>query len=513
MTVCNTPTGQPMPVIQDAPCRRAALWILTPLILVLSLYPGHALESWEAFNAKLVAGISLSVQHPIFISLVERAVTFLPFGLLVYWRAERFRGRVPLAIFSVGAFALALEVLQCAFEGRHGRATDFILATFFGTIGIALGAWLGDRPTPARIRRSAQTILGLLNVTAGGLALVSLSGADLRDWDCGYPLLVANEFDRSRPWIGRIDGLVLYAGPFSATDVRRLRTLSLDGMAKRANPNAAKTFDVGGEGTANSRKLNLNASNLLSLPSEDDHWQLTAGGIEITQSTMLRAQVATEDFCRAMTFSNEFAVEIIIDGLGRRQGGPARILTQSIGPTFRNFMLGEENGHVVARVRTPINGLNGSHLQLRSDDPVLDKGRVHVVFLYTRGAAHLYVNGVEAAEPLRYYEKTLLTEEQAIPTAALAACLFVFMGMIVPYAFISRSMRRRLAQTYLACSVVPTVVAVTLSAWKGYELDWKLFLAAMLAPPFGTLIGLAMRSIHAKAVGLSRKQAWQGYAS
>ena len=101
--------------------------------------------------AELGAGATFALHPPAVITLLERLVTFLPFGVLTHreFARRQFRQASLWAGGFVLAFALAIEALQIPVEGRHARLSDLMVAVALGAAGILISGWVGEPPARA----------------------------------------------------------------------------------------------------------------------------------------------------------------------------------------------------------------------------------------------------------------------------------------------------------------------------------------------------------------------------
>jgi hypothetical protein len=390
-------------------------------------------------------------------------------------------------------------VTQGCVESRHARLTDFLLATLFGCIGAGVGSWFGMRPEAHRVRRLllAALIIGNLVVTA--IAAQSMVGAEIDEWDCSYPLLVANELSEDRPWLGRIRGLAIYPVALSAADVERLAAAPLSregvGLRRQAGALALYAFDATYRQAAPQLLRDGPREDLLLPRSGPSRWQLEDGALVVRGPIVARSAGAAHEICSAIMASKAFAAEVEVASADLAQSGPARIVSHSADLLHRNFTLGEEFGRLVVRIRTPWNGENGALLPLETEAPVLTDGWHRIVFGYARGTASLFMDGAEIARPVPYYTMMLVGEGVAIRIAFIAAPLFSVMGLIAALLFRSYSPLVDCVRVYSAAALLPVLAAIALAAEHGYEQDWLLLGAAALAPGLGMIVGRALAGI------------------
>ena len=148
-----------------------------------------------------------------------------------------------------------------------------------------------------------------------------------------------------------------------------------------------RVYDVSGFGTP------------LDLIVEDEaavSW-IAGGGLEINSSTVIKSAGAAGKVIDAVKASDELTIEAWITPANTTQSGPARIVTLSRDPYYRNFTLGQQSDTYDVRLRTTETSYNGRP-SLSTPYGSLANQLTHVV--YTRdvfGATKLYLNGALVA--------------------------------------------------------------------------------------------------------------------
>lgn len=132
----------------------------------------------------------------------------------------------------------------------------------------------------------------------------------------------------------------------------------------------------------------------LSIPDEGAVAWLEGGGLRITQSTVLRSIQPATKIIEACQQTGEISVEIWIKPADLLQNGPARIVSLSYDPFFRNFTLGQESAEFEIRLRTTATTENGIPATVSSTNAVRP-GVTHVVYTRSQnGETTLYVDDV-----------------------------------------------------------------------------------------------------------------------
>jgi hypothetical protein len=98
--------------------------------------------------------------------------------------------------------------------------------------------------------------------------------------------------------------------------------------------------------------------------------------------------------CRS---SGALTIEATLRPSNITQVGPARIVSFSSDPSSRNFTLGQHQGQLVLRLRTPQTGPNGTNPEIELC-PVQANGAQHVIVTYSNGCLCCYVDGAKVLE-------------------------------------------------------------------------------------------------------------------
>jgi hypothetical protein len=165
----------------------------------------------------------------------------------------------------------------------------------------------------------------------------------------------------------------------------------------------------------------------------------------------------------AVMTERAFTIRLKLDRYAPWQTGPARIVTQSFGPYKRNFMLGQDDDDLVARVRAPLNG-NGDQNQAVWTGVFTDAAPLELVVEYRGGQLRLSVNGGPLVPPDHVENVTL------VPMATLGhSPLWMSLLVFVPFGF------------YRHWTTSPAG-----SHWRGGAAGLSLFLLAMAGAWLGS---------------------------
>jgi VanZ family protein len=498
----------------------AASLPLTLLLYVLavafgSLMPLTPAESWAHVWDALQAGWTLQVHQPVWATIAERVLTFLPMGALAGLQMQRLGVRRPL--ISAASFiilvALAIEIAQATVVGRHPRLSDFILAALFGCAGsassralmLAIGSscrWWGNHPIGSRAMVSSRNApfwvlvfaVVLCNVTVIGILTVTHSGVRIAGWNCSYPLLVGNELTQDRPWLGRIRGVAIYDRVPNDAELRELSHLPMTAetseVRRRAGALLVYAFDTVGAPRVPNLGLITANNDLEATISGPSIGTASDGALDVDGHHLVRSSGVPKDLCERIMRSKAFAVEADIASGDLSQGGPARIVSMSLDTLERNFTLGQDQGALIFRVRTPRNGPNGLRLPIQTGSHAITGAWQHVWASYGTGRAEILIDGEPAMVTSDGYKMLVLDEERPpVPISQIATLLYFAGGAISALLFAERRLVSTLLLAYLSATAVPTLFAFTLEAWYGYDLDWVLLAAAIVSPGLGTIAG------------------------
>jgi Concanavalin A-like lectin/glucanases superfamily/VanZ like family len=335
-----------------------------------------------------------------FLKLFAHFVAFCVLGCLIVsaheksLRATGFGRFVVLAI----VFCATLELAQFFQLSRHARVVDFLL----NSAGVIFGARTAAYWQPLRRihlilqkradRHSAGLRVGVF-MTAASLwcfaGLRPLMGSLRMDWNVSYPLVIANETDGSRSWLGEIRYIGIYGRALDPHEVSSAvlcrRGSSASGLLVGYDFTKSNASEVSPEGSLRSPDL------VIQIPPGSVSWE-ESRGIVLGEAAILASRGPAARLTNAISSSGAFSVEAWVRPAAQTQTGPARIVGISDGIRRRNFTLGQEDTTGVLRVRNATNGPNGAEQQLEVRDAI-QSSLQHLVSVYDHGVSMLYRNG------------------------------------------------------------------------------------------------------------------------
>jgi hypothetical protein len=229
-------------------------------------------------------------------------------------------------------------------------------------------------------------------------------------WNSDFHLLVGNESDRSRPWLGEFRYVGIYGRALTAEQVSRIHE-TLGGKNERQEPDLPEMlvgydFTQGNSGVI-SPVGSLAFDNLSIQVPVGAGFLSDGGGIVLKEPSVLATRGTAAELTEAILSAGAFSVEAWVRPFNDKQKGPARIVTLSESVWSSNFMLGQEASDLVFRVRNGINGGNGFRFALHGKNAV-QNGLQHVVAVYDHGVSSMFLDGrrirpvVDLREPAAY---------------------------------------------------------------------------------------------------------------
>lgn len=364
--------------------------------------------------------------------------------------------RIPAAVLVLAALCV-LEVTQLFLEYRHGRLGDVAAQI----IGVTLGAAL---PVPAVTVRAWRRVWMVLLVGWGALSITlgirAQFGHTLGPMGTGYRLVVGDEHEGGRPWLGQVHGFAIQ------TDV---------------SPEPVVEFGP---------------------PPTDGPWSSRAG-LSIDLHRAHAGWSSLEDvsaLCDALDDGTMIDVTIDATPFQTRQLGPARLVTVSEGMSNRNLTIGQEGDALVLRVRTRTSGLNAARPQFVFPGVFRSLERTSLHVRTDGGSAELWVGGVRVARHVSFKTpRDWLRLAPILGDAAGVIALFMPLGVAMAALGITGIPSRRSAlgpAVWIAAAAVPIVILAviwTTSLMLDRPVSWPLLPSAVGASIVGVAVVMMLR--------------------
>jgi len=309
-----------------------------------------------------------------------------------------------LAVFSSCVLSGVVEFLQI-FLPRAPSIADVFLNTLGGLFGAVIGiygyqvcsqwvrgCWLDVQRSRLLPVLVLVYVVALLNVTS-----LTILGTDFSNWEPAFPFQLGNEPSLDRPWLGKIYLVAIYDRVLSRQEVyshfRAGPLYTASSKRARAGLVALYSFTEGEGDTIRDQSAWGPPLDLYVHDPDKVAW-MRPNGIELFDNTIIRSAGSAEKLCHSeMCVQSTLSAEVWLAPTNIEQGGPARIISYSKHPAWRNFTLAQEKRNIGFRLRTPLSGLNGMQEALWTEDDPLTTGMQHIVFTYGKGIATLYLNG------------------------------------------------------------------------------------------------------------------------
>lgn len=330
--------------------------------------------------------------------VLKNILLFLPlgFGLAGFMmQTTRFTLRTSLAVaifISIG-LSCTIEALQIIMPSRFPSLFDVLSNSIGGLLGF-LSFCLLELKIKAR-NYSTDLMRKILILIFWGYAaiafLVSMSlqlGTRPSNWDKTFPLLLGNERTGDRPWQGYISGVYIADRAFSREEIAHI--FSVKGLSKPTEDSLLASYRLIGGANYDDK-----IGNLPDLAWRGGSQDLKPGErVLLSQERWLETEAPAEHLTQRIIETSQFTLGATIASIDTAQAGPARIISLSQGPSYRNFTLGQSGSSLVFRLRTPHTGPNGTRPHLIAPDVFSDTTPHDLIISYDGSVIRLYVDRV-----------------------------------------------------------------------------------------------------------------------
>ncbi len=295
---------------------------------------------------------------------VNNLILYMPLGIAL-------GGTSLIRAFLFGfCLSTCAEVLQLGYLDRIPSFLDILSNTCGSVIGYLIARMLllaGHDPRLLRLYRPV-TVAAIPIAILGTLGLLHHPPpSDFSNWSPSFHLAAGNELTGDRPWSGTISELAIYPFAMSPGQVGDLASQTTNSSSVQ------KAAMNGSFGAAIVGPMQPSASASFGRPLLSRQEELA--------------------LYKELVRANQLTLVVRMRTNNLEQTGPARIVTYSLNPVSRNFMLGQIGNTLTFRLRTPGSGLNGSEPALYTG-PVLSLGHSYLVTaVYDGRISSLYVDG------------------------------------------------------------------------------------------------------------------------
>jgi glycopeptide antibiotics resistance protein len=383
------------------PTRRMIAWngrlLISSLLFILlcTLFPfqfvGYGnfslLELWHRFDVR----VTLS---DIFLNIL----LFMPVGfsvncLLSTTRKSRF-SKLLITLAICAGFSTTVEILQVFLPTRSPNFVDIASNSLGGMVGYPVGYFFrkrlvlyADRLLSQKHRLSLKRLVAMFLGYWALMVCIVLAlpdPASLGNWDASLPLLLGNEKTGDRPWSGTIQTLYIGDRALSEAAVDQAFTSSFvlqDGV-------------VAAYPLAESEKYRDRSGNLPELGWRGTPTANLKQGVVIENGSWLETIAPASRLTERVQSTSQLTVMTAIATARLDQQGPARIISQSDSPFYRNFTLGQDGAGLEVRLRTMASDGNGVRPAFRVPDFFTDTNLHRVIVTYQGGILKVYRDGV-----------------------------------------------------------------------------------------------------------------------
>ena len=232
----------------------------------------------------------------------------------------------------------------------------------------------------------------------------------LSGWDRNFRLSLANELTGDRPWLGELFLVAIYDRALSADEVLRNFAAGREGrdlapMVVRNAPatsprvsqglSALYTFEAGRGDIVKDRSGTGEPLDLKIEKPSAVQWGDRS--LAVRSATKIESAGSARKIVDALKQSGSATIEAWVTPANDSQNGPARIVSLSKDPGFRNFTLGQERDHYHVRFRTTSTSENGIP-ETDSGSKTAAPRLTHIVYTRDRaGNARVYLDGKQQA--------------------------------------------------------------------------------------------------------------------
>jgi len=380
---------------------RAAYGLATAIAVgvtaYFALFPFDFHRSGDQTLGGSVAAFDLTFNEDYaFLDLPVNVVFFVPFGFALAGLMRALSvGPIRIRVGVAGAgllLAFVFELLQSLLLTRFASVADVLANGLGAAVGAEMLLRWGDGMVSWSARVARKIIhwfdlprLGLLGIVwfaaAVGLSAAASATTTLNGWDPGFPLVVGNEVGGERPWEGVMSSLYVVDAVLDVDEARALSDGRPGELAADAEVLVGHDFRSGLDGTP-------------SLVWEGaDAGEVDPRGVKLGADAWLISPGPVAGVSRALDESSEFT--LIVDAAARDlvQGGPARLVSISNGPTTRNLTIGQEGADLVVRMRTWLFGPDGSVPELVVPDVFTDTSARRLILRFDGSTISATVDG------------------------------------------------------------------------------------------------------------------------
>ena len=458
------------------------------LILIATLFP---------FNFTFEDKLSLSTiigrfkQTTTFLSdQIKNVFLFLPlgFGLMCWLQRARIGTTAKLAtvIFLSFSLSLLVEISQAFLPSREPTIADIFNNTFSGFLGcLCFYTWkfkvinkVSFSINKNKNSFSSTQLTGLFAIYIAIAFLIPIpwqSITKLSNWDLNTPLLLGNELTGDRPWQGFISEVYIADRAISKEEVAKVLT-DQNGL-NSIGQNLIAHYQLNDIDNYSDRTGNLSDLTWQGQPASNRDKR----GVFLSEHHWLETADSAQLINRRIREADSFTIGATVATANVDQEGPARIVSLSNSTTARNFTLGQQNSHLVVRLRTPVNGENASYMMNYVFDVFADTKPHQIVITYANSVLEVYVDKLQNLHYFNFLEiipkpdKILFYGIMFIPLGILLGIIttlsqnrfvfypFVYSGILLPSTLVEIILARNSNRTIDLVNILLGILMITVT--------------------------------------------------
>lgn len=409
------------------------------LVLLSTLFPFN-FSLKDSFSVEELVGSFQNSSN--FNDLLVNVLLFLPlgFGLSGLQQTKRLGAIAKLTKILIASFSLSLtvEVLQAFLPSRAPTPSDIITNTFGGFLGfLCFRLWRFKILSYASaLIEKSKNHLSIKKLTAGFIGYMTLtflilsvlpSDTNLSNWDLTFPLLLGNERTGDRPWQGYVSEVYIADRAILQQEVARAfdDKYFFDTIGESLLADYPLTGK--GRGSYPDRTGHLPELTWRGQPPDKD-----GTSVFLASSHWLETATPATSMTQRIRQTSQFTLSTTVATADTAQAGPARIVSLSSDHTHRNFTLGQQETHLVFRLRTPVTGENGDIPELIVPNVFVDTKPHHVTITYSGSVLQVYIDELQNSQSFDLSKlasksyKILYYELIFIPLGSLLALIATF---------------------------------------------------------------------------------------
>jgi glycopeptide antibiotics resistance protein len=366
-------------------------------ILLCTLFPFNF-----SFNRQLsFLEIIGSLQHLVLLEdLLLNILLFMPVGfslnyLLSITRLSRISKLISVLVLCISLSAI-VEILQLFLADRNANWLDIICNGLGGLTGYFCRDLFHQKLARffqsflhRNYQFSKKTLLtlffGYMFLTFSIILLLP-SATSLTNWDSSFPFLLGNEKTGDRQWKGYIEDVYIMDRALPTSEVAI--ALGRKRLSENFKNSLLAAYPLTGERKYQEQTGNLSELSWRGTPRSEQRGQ----GVFVGPGHWLETAVPAAKLAERLRYSSQFSIITTIAAGSLNQKGPARIISQSDGPYYRNFTLGQDGSDLILRLRTLGTDGNGTKPHFTLPNFFTDTKAHRLVITYGGANLSFYVD-------------------------------------------------------------------------------------------------------------------------